>query len=1059
MILKKTALASAITLALAGGQAIAVTSTVDGQFILDRTSVKAGEFVNLAMVGLNDEGEVDKFGEQQGATIMAVVSSVQGTIQAGGSSGLTPELGSFSTSVKYVALSQGNGEVTIKYDEDAEGTDTITVELQESFPNELGGITFNTIATATKTITIESAGNNVDLLDIIDFSLPTDTTDTQGMLDADITDGIDGAVTVGVPGAQVTVTAYNSSGDKDKTAEGRTVTLKLVDDEGEEAYTFTGKVNSSGDAVITLNSSIEIADAYLMEATIEDFAGDSVDLRDNDTVLAKASPDVKKLYLSSRKATISNAANNASVTGATAGSNAGTWVFVSVLDEYGNVTSTSNNFKVKLVDTNGVIDENALTLSLPGATAGFLGGTAGQIIKIGTSSLVATLEDNSTVETSDPLVIKVVEKGLTAKLHANFTGSVQAGDEFKAFDVVVDGGAVNGVPDGVYGDPTALDASDSYLSTTSTVMTIENSGSAESLDLNLDGNSTELEALFTNADESDAEYRIATTDASYGETFITGYNIRRASANSVKLVNGHGNAVTSVRSIKVGEKYQSDVPSAGIKMTDTYGNVVSAGTVDALGNIVSAGETGTFSIVSNKGTIGVNPDGAELIPGSGINTGGSVAALVTYDTTGETAFSGTDTITLNFTKPGVGALPITTDIPELPTLSSIIVSIEQSTIPVSSEVAVRVESLDQNDKGINDPNGITMSLDPSADTTAEALTPTVKYTDGTRLSSGEQVDFEGKGNGTGSVTLVVEAGPKVGKFVLKFSNSDDAIIGEREFAVSSALLVGCSTENLSVCTDVPDPSTGATCTTAGGVMSDGVCGIPPVDTCTAANLPACTTVEDCTGVGGIFDDTAAAGAQCTATTTPTPTLPVISTVVDGVPVSSIVGPDGTVNPTGATAEFAGGISTDGGATFSNEVEVTNADRVVIKANITVPEAHQGKKADILVAARTPIRREDGTVRAYTYYVIVPGNPKAYLWAGKSFASNDDPSGAIRDGIDPFISDVTLEAEMPIDMWEGTIPTGEYQAFVGYRLSEDGEDGTVAGSVIFNPQPMKMTITK
>ncbi len=82
--MKKTALASAIALAtLASGPVWAETTTIGGNFIFDRTEVEAGGKVNIALLGLNAQGEVDTQGDASDSTIMAMVKTDLGEISGG----------------------------------------------------------------------------------------------------------------------------------------------------------------------------------------------------------------------------------------------------------------------------------------------------------------------------------------------------------------------------------------------------------------------------------------------------------------------------------------------------------------------------------------------------------------------------------------------------------------------------------------------------------------------------------------------------------------------------------------------------------------------------------------------------------------------------------------------------------------------------------------------------------------------------------------------------------------------------------------------------------------
>jgi hypothetical protein len=170
MTMNRTALASAMALALAGGSAWAVTSTEDVAVILDKTEVRAGEIVNMSIMGLNN-GEIDLKGEEDGAIIIATVKSKLGKVTWGSlSPGELPrdtvDGGVFTPfsviggdtdnepNVKYIKLTQGVGRVNIEYPIDAQYqdekgnpiSDEITVTLQQRFA--LGGsqVQFDDIA-------------------------------------------------------------------------------------------------------------------------------------------------------------------------------------------------------------------------------------------------------------------------------------------------------------------------------------------------------------------------------------------------------------------------------------------------------------------------------------------------------------------------------------------------------------------------------------------------------------------------------------------------------------------------------------------------------------------------------------------------------------------------------------------------------------------------------------------------------------------------------------------------------------------------------------------------
>ncbi|RKZ87012.1 MAG: hypothetical protein DRR19_14175 [Candidatus Parabeggiatoa sp. nov. 1] len=124
----------------------ATTTTVAMEVMLDKSQIVAGEFVNVTINGLNDQNKVDLFGEKDGSTIKAVITTIKGKIKGGDLIEKLPD------EKKRFRLNQGEVVVTISYTSAwATGTDTLTIELEEHLPY-LDRV--NTIASVTKTITI-----------------------------------------------------------------------------------------------------------------------------------------------------------------------------------------------------------------------------------------------------------------------------------------------------------------------------------------------------------------------------------------------------------------------------------------------------------------------------------------------------------------------------------------------------------------------------------------------------------------------------------------------------------------------------------------------------------------------------------------------------------------------------------------------------------------------------------------------------------------------------------------------------------------------------------------
>ncbi len=724
----------------------AETSTQSGYFVIDKTTVTAGETINLSILGLDEEGKVDLFGEQFGATIMAVVSSQLGEVKDGGTSGNWPVTGSWAATIKYIELVQGVGQVHIKYPATVSGTDKLTVTLQEKFFNEQGGVTYNTIDTFSQNVTVNAASAVVKSLDITKFE-PSPADD-----DGDDTpaDGINGAMTAGIAGGQVTIKADND-------AASGPVTLTLYTALG-TAYTFTGTMGA-GTATITFDSSVTKAGKYYIKAELEGFDGDSIDFNDSDTLTVKAKQTVKGLLLASEKSVISN--DNIP--------NASTVVTAYVLDEYGNKTTnnTGTDITLEIKDDNEVVSDTALTITIiDGASEGtdYLGEGNNDVLKLGTASLVASTPAIATIADSAPLEIKVVDKNLIAQLDATFTSSKKAGENFDAFNVRVDAD--------VFGDYAVTDSvlSDA-VATTMVIKHVVNGFVIESIEANIAADYADLEALFQKATgtitaAADEYYIIADKKNRYGECIVanqggdTNSDILTAAPNSAKVVNGHNEEVTTipVNLDLVTGNYVAKIPEAQLKMADSFGNSITS--VDA----------GTFSITSEKGEVGLFVAGdGDLTPGG---TDGTIASI-TYD---PNVFTGTDTIELAYTKPGVETNTLEATVPAKPELNSIVISVSQANIPLNGVIAVSVETLDQNGAKYDDPTGIIIGISGTVTPTVEAKNPSW-----TTLSSGQRVDFT---TGPGRNVLAITVQDITGEFTLSFSNADGTVTAEKKFTVT-----------------------------------------------------------------------------------------------------------------------------------------------------------------------------------------------------------------------------------------------------------------------------------
>ncbi|MDD2814618.1 MAG: hypothetical protein PHP00_02630 [Thiotrichaceae bacterium] len=997
MTMKRTALASAISLALVGAPAFATTSTVEGQFILDKTSVAVGQSVNLALMGLDKTGAVDQLGEQQGAIVLVTIISEKGMITGGSASpgekaGDTVAGGVFQGDVKYVKLNQGLGRVNISYtDPNSVGTDTITVTLQERFLNAQGGIVFNTIKSVKKTVAITKADINATRLDIASFTPAAADLPPSGRgvaagnataTTCSATSSITGSqATAGVGGGQLAVFACLPGLDIDQNANGQltvTLTSKTTQDKaspvGTEAaatYTFTAPL-SKGKAIVTLPSSITKVGSYYVSAKLDTLPNvSSVDAGLTDVLKVVDTGRVKKLGLKTDKTVISNSVETAPASGV----NAAATVTLSLLDDYGNVTTgalepTAPNYNVDLNDANGIVSSTGVTLSYPSATTATLGSAKGQLLKLGETSLVASVKGNTAITASDALKVKVVTQSLIANAYVARTEPFIAGNEYPVFSVAVDGVLSPSVlADGMYqGTADTPDTTmDTAVSANSSVtMNIQNLTSLETVSVNLAQGQAKLLALFKTATFG-TKYKISDAAGAFGETIIdvANFMVKPAAASVAQLQNAHNIQVNSVAPSlsSDGKQYVTTLPAASVKIFDSYGNAVSSnGAVTALQS-----DSGTFSVTSTNGVV----SGANLAP---FGTGNIAVSYNAVDVGTTKAFVGADPLTLNFTKPGIGSVKVDSTIPAQPVLKTIVANIEQTTIPVNGEVAVTVETYDQNGKPIANSvyglQNVTLSY-------SGTLKPTVVDNDtSASLSSGATLSS----SASSRKVLIVKAGATTGDFTLTFTNPDKTVTVDKAFKVTTGLIAQCA----------------------------------------PASVSACTTQKDCESNGGLFTAATTASGTTAAVAASCQAIPAIASSTD----SSVAAVDKTGAAVTVTTSFSGGISVDS-ASFKQSDTVNKYETTPVKlVGIVTPDAaHVGKVAEIIVAA------------AFTNPSAGVTTPLWFMMNGNAIAAWDTKLTSLA----ALKKNVTLTNPTTFTMYDGKfVASGNLSVYMGYRLA----DGTL-----------------
>lgn len=622
--------------------------------------------------------------------------------------------------------------------------DIVTITLQERFRNAQGGVEYKIIQSLEKKVHILPYLPRTRKLEIVSFTpapkdpltavVPAPTTnsgerakqdkqrnevcvgktsvaqDLEPCVNAlgETYNGIHAEITAGYKGAMVVVHALRDSANaergvaRDRAANGKVV-LKIVSQADRSVYMELPPVDMlNGEAKIVLPAGITKAGDYYLEAELYLAVNghidpshelaltkyiNNVDMFTTDELVVKATGNARKLKLESVKSVISDDANHQLAPKPLW--NAATPVKVYVLDEYGNKTvlSAGTATKVKIVDNNGVVNAGTLNLDFANGAltwaSDWLGQDFGDVLKLGDTALVASIENNPAIQPSDPLKIKVVQKSLVARPYAgtnvqgdmaygvtvakpepapvtanlpagapclnpaatpyqantaNVVNDIQAGNQFKAFSVALDGGQTNGIPNGSFEDyinatnqklPNLADGNrsdDDFVSRTSPTILVIKTPAGETVEttvaqpmFNPDGTVAELvqadgtvgqgariETLFSkaatqfNAKGEPNYFVIGDKAGLYGETLVClPGSIKPSAASQGKILNGHGyepvllddegNPVLdengqpiialepTLDRPKPDGTYQVVLPESAVQLGDAYGNSPTAG--------------------------------------------------------------------------------------------------------------------------------------------------------------------------------------------------------------------------------------------------------------------------------------------------------------------------------------------------------------------------------------------------------------------------------------------------------------------------------------------------
>lgn len=1015
MNVKKTALATAIALTMAGGggSAWAETSTVEGQFILDKTEVTGGETVNLALLGLNVNKEVDRFGEEKGSTIMAVVETIKGKIQGGSSHpGSIPDAsiplgGNFASEVRYVMLNQGVGRVNIFYDEEIvdadDTTDTLTVFLQERIPTADGGVRFERIGQPVdKTITIKAGTTEPIGFSVTSYQpsindpiqkpieMP-DPVEEDWALMAEMTAGYSGAV-------------FKVVGDEDLQGTTRAallVTLSIQEpNRGEVIYTDTQRM-IRGEVYFSVTAEIEKAGLYDVIVSLDGKDEiNNIRMLSKDTLRVWPRKTPAKSKLTADKTRVARGAAAVYTDAGTCNGSLvcqGTKLTLTLLDEFGNEITPWTNLTGPLVvdvkdgNTNKIFADKQATLAAGQVkTEWTWGDHSNEILRIGTTSLIASSQG---IANSETVAIKVVNSSLSATATELFEHDMadpndqKAGTEFDAFTVVIKNNVGNTVMNG------ALTQNPGPITVTTSAgeaITIE-----RKLDVPVDAVEVYYEKTTMDNGEYANKYLLSDTGGIHGQVWATGSKIIPAAAFKVTLHNAIGDEITTVapRYDLDEKRYITKLPERSFRMSDAYDNLIT----ENVGEFNAKTPNATIKYVDTKGTTFGE---VARTPGGQVH--------VTYN---PTTSPGDDQITMTFKKPALSSktLQITTTIPEAleAGLGSIKSFIEQNDLPVNSEVALKVETLDKQGKLFKNASLVVtvtfneeeealaaIDLDPDSEEPDYLITPTVYELewrevsvekDGVVVQERRQVEnFVASGSrlvfGEGRKLFVVEAGPRPGKFSLTFKDANNPSMKEsRVFKVTNEIVVEVE-----------------------------------------------VTQEVCEGRGDRWFESA---SVCKP-------LEDIGNPIPGKATSAVVKPNGTIDFS-SNAHFKGGVAVDNGDFATNgAVELTpEGSEVLIAGNIEFDSAHVGETVDIILAISYQVGGPFNPTFWFTY-----ADGEFVVWSG-------DPAelGTFQEHT------IVKDENLPITVLNTTlvqgVTPGTIGVYFGYRLAD--------GDVHFNGKALTL----
>lgn len=773
--------------------AAATTTTVGLRVDSDKDALSATRrTLNLGVLGLDASGNVDVYGAAGGSTIIAEVSSVLGTVVSGAATPATAAAGSFAevngfaASANYITLAQGAGLANVTYAAAVSGTDTVTVRLFERRTDTGGNAQTTLIGTQAVQATVVAGSATTGVLHISAFAQGTDTTSTAAAATATpaneaADDGIGATarVVAGTSGSTLTIKAFTVAADRtytlDTNASGAvTVTLTGVSTATEplggnrasstDTYTLTGTM-SAGVATITWPASVTKAGVYKIVATLGSATSVPSKISDNvittDRINVIPSTVPAKLGLAVDRTIVSKATtDNAAAAAGSDGYDLRPTVTASLLDTNGNKVDPtgSSAVTVKVTDANAKISDFNVTIGA-GASFGTVAlATTG--LSVGTASMTASIANNPNIAASSAASLKVVSDvnqlctvasgaaGYVAPNAAQTAGV--AITNFLLQGVGVDLAGSNGICAGA-----ELDVLTSANRLTIKSLTAGSDGTYESVTVgvtedgigaNVDGVGALFKKALTSANAVANGFLISDPDGSYADYKLapaTGSAIAVAagSASTAYLKDYQGNVVTSAKATRAANgTYSLVIDGARLSMTDANGNAANTG---------SATATTVKGVASGTATVGT--------AGSNITLAYAAGTV------------GPDTVTINFSQPGVSSLTLSVDLVGASALSKFTTVSANTEIPVNAVVPLTILPQDANGANLTLADGFTVTYPTGVTVTTAA---------GGALASGSNV-----GASSGATTLRVGAGSVAGDYKVTVSNTAGTVTKDVTYTV------------------------------------------------------------------------------------------------------------------------------------------------------------------------------------------------------------------------------------------------------------------------------------